>query len=212
MSLLLFVAMPFSCIVWFTNGISQSNDIAYAKSVKSTEQYIISNLVSEMSTQYVLSFTPTSTGTPIPTATISPAPTVLASETSVPLVRLNFKLSFYDPAIGKIIPEIRYTNCFEWDDTLNDCVSRVNNGRDAYSLWYRRGVACPPPLALGQVIRVVSPSELLAINRDWVCIDRGGAIVGDFLDFMLSYPDDIWTGDALYNFPWQSLVVVELLP
>jgi hypothetical protein len=80
------------------------------------------------------------------------------------------------------------------------------NGED-YHVWYGRALACPPEYPIGTVFRVYLPVELA---RDWVCLDRGGAVVGDILDFLLRYPDQVPWGADINSTPWLSPVVVEV--
>jgi len=117
-----------------------------------------------------------------------------------------YRLSFYDPMIGRFFPDIALINCAVWDVMTNSCVSSLANGDD-FRDWYGRGLACPPGHQLGDVLHVIYPEQL---RGDWTCVDRGGGIEGDLLDFLLLYPDDIWTGYNLDNFPWASPVVVEV--
>lgn len=165
-----------------------------------------------------ITFTPTVT--PSPTATLwqfSPltkVPTLLPTSVSVqqvtPSQYMDFSLSFYDPHIGFYFPEIADINCLQFDYQIRDCVSKVHHGQDDYHLWYRRGAACSQLLAYDTVFEVISPPELAGV---WRCIDVGALDVGDrhYIDFMLRYPDDIWTGDNLDKFPWSSRVQIKIL-
>lgn len=149
---------------------------------------------------------------PIPVST--PTPIVIRVDvvppaTSTPSVQLRyFKLSFYDPAIGRYFPQVASVNCANWDSVNQQCLSVMSNG-DTYLNWYGRGVACPPPLQLGDLVRVVYPPQLVG---DWTCVDRGGAVVDGYLDFLLRYPDMVWTGYNLDNFPWSSTVQAYVNP
>lgn len=150
-------------------------------------------------------FTPTIV---LPTDTPSPIPTSTRTHEV-----LLFKLSFYDPNIPAFFannPETERAyaevNCAVYDYTLHRCVSTMANG-DPFERWYGRGVACPPPLQLGDIIEVIYPTQLQGY---WTCVDRGGAIVDQYLDFLLRYPDMVWTGYNLNNFPWASTVQVRL--
>ena len=150
------------------------------------------------------------TATPIPTHTLMPTITPTMTMTPAPVTPelLLFKLSFYDPDIAHWFKgtasyvELAEVNCAVYDFTNDRCVSHMSNGDD-FRLWYGKGVACPPGYVLGDIIRVIYPTQLAG---DWVCVDRGGAIVDGYLDFLLMYPDMIWTGYNLNDFPWSSTV------
>lgn len=205
MMFMLFCIVPYMTYSFFASsveGVQAGTD----ETVVDVD-YIVALQLTTIATIQPPTLTPVPTLTQLPTFTPSPIPT---STPDLPV--LQFRLSFYDPAIGKYFPEVRFVNCAVWDEALNDCISKVNNNSDHYSIWYRRGVACPPPLQIGQRIRILSPPELVSINEYWTCIDRGGAIVADYLDFMLEYPVDVWTGLDINDFAWQAPVMVELLP
>jgi len=153
--------------------------------------------------------TPTQTTTPIPTTT--PTKDLFNNNwmpINTPSVLQEAQLSFYDPYIGAYFPDIKYVNCRVWDDLINDCISRVNGGADTYHQWYRKGFACPVWMDLGTVIEVFEPVQLAG---RWRCIDRGDGIVGSLFDFMLKYPDDIWTGQNINDFPWRSRVLYQVV-
>lgn len=147
----------------------------------------------------VITTVPTLTPSPIPTATQTPLPT-LTLEPKRELVFL--KLSFYDPNIGSIIPEIADINCMNFDHVNRVCLSTMANGVP-FGAYYGRAVACPPPMQFGDVLEVIYPVQL---TGNWVCMDRGWAIENGYVDFLLRYPDQIWTGYNLNNFPWSSTV------
>lgn len=206
-----YVAILCSIPVCVVNQFIQIGNKASQVSFDATKEFVQTDTVGIVLTAKsnldMTAFPPT--GTP----TVTPSPTVTPVPVGVGLYPvMTFKLSFYDPAIGKYFPEIASVNCLDWSIELQDCLSKVNKGTEHYFVYYRRGVACPPPLHIGQRFRVVSPIELRNISTEWLCIDRGGAIHDYWMDFMLKYPDDIWTGDNLDNFPWGSDVVVEILP
>lgn len=200
-----FCIFPYIFLNWVSVGQANAASDRYSQ----TEQAVLATMVDTsfiaMTQAYATMVTPTFT----PTVTFTPSP--LPSPTN-DLPIMEFMLSFYDPRIGYYFPDIAQVNCLQWDDVLRDCVSKVNNGTEHYFVYYRRGVACPPPLRDGQRIRVIEPVELAAIAEEWICIDRGGAIQNYYLDFMLQYPNDIWTGENLDYFPWSSRVLVEVLP
>lgn len=204
------MVFPVSLFSWFSTNYAAANERTRIRVEREYEQMVLSTIVPSMLNARETAIQSYITPSPIPTRTAIPSATIQASFT--PIVQLTFKLSFYDPAIGRIFPEIALVNCAVWDAYLNDCTSKVNHGQDHYSLWYRRGVACPAPFIIGQRFRVISPPELVAVSSEWQCIDRGGAIVDGYLDFMLRYPDDIWSGVNLNAFPWNYPVVVEVLP
>lgn len=137
------------------------------------------------------------TDTPMPT--MVPSPTV----TIGPKSELVFlKLSFYDPNIGSIIPDIADINCALFDHINRVCVSTMANGVP-FGQYYGKVVACPPPMQHGDVLEVSYPVQLAG---NWTCMDRGWAIEYPYVDFLLRYPDMIWTGYNLNNFPWSTTV------
>lgn len=142
------------------------------------------------------SYTPTPV---IPTGTPSPVPT---STITMKVEGVLLKLSFYDPDIGRIFPEVAKVNCASWSFEQQLCMSYTVGGNDFHQ-WYKKGAACPPPMHIGDWLKVYYPEQLAG---DWVCIDRGGAIQNGYVDFLLKYPDDIWTGYNLSAFPWSSTV------
>lgn len=207
----MYVIFLFGMPCWLLSIVGSSNAEKSSVSFEVTKSYVQTRTVGMVLTASaevnMTAFPPTSTPTVTPTVT----PTIEPVGFGLYPV-MNFYLSFYDPAIGKFFPEIAEVNCLQWDNELKDCISKVNNGTEHYFVYYRRGAACPPPLSIGQRFRIVSPIELRNISVEWVCIDRGGAIQDYWLDFMLQYPQDIWTGDNLDNFPWGSEVKIEVLP
>lgn len=114
-----------------------------------------------------------------------------------------FRLSFYDPNIGRYFPDKAQINCLTWDFATQTCNSKLNGGLDDFYVWYRRGLACPPALPMYAKVTVVSPEQL---KGTWTCIDRGDLVTDNWLDFLLRYPDQVWTGANLNNFPWGSTV------
>jgi hypothetical protein len=151
----------------------------------------------------------TPTNTPIPSTVAAPGLSTPSVNTNASLMR-QFYLSFYDPHIGVYFPDKASTNCLEFDFEVGDCVSKVNHGQDDYRLWIGKGAACPVELPYDTVFYVHQPVELKGI---WRCIDTGALNVGiySYIDFMLTYPDMIWTGPDLDEFPWSSLVTIEIL-
>jgi hypothetical protein len=149
-----------------------------------------------------------STVQPSPTITMQVTATPYPTYTPVPTEELKIrilKLSFYDPLIGVYFPDIAEVNCSEWNYVTNNCDSLMSGGED-FRDWYGKAVACPPGMETGKVIQVLFPEEL---RGEWICADRGGVIEGDWIDFLLKYPDQVWTGYNLNNFPWGSTVVIK---
>lgn len=141
----------------------------------------------------------TATPSPVPTLTMTPSPTATVGAVTE-LVFL--KLSFYDPNIGSVIPSIADINCANFDHVNGVCVSTMANGVP-FGQYYGRAVACPPPMQNGDMLEVIYPVQLAG---QWVCMDRGWAIEYPYIDFLLRYPDMVWTGYNLNNFPWSSTV------
>lgn len=180
---------------------------------------IATNPVSVAYTSFAMTSSPVSptatpTPSPFPSPTSTPGRGIVVYDNSTPVASADlmlFKLSFYDPAIGVYFPNdpsIGHTNCAEWDEVNLVCNSTMADGTP-FHYWYgKHAVACPPPLRFGDVIRVVYPVQL---QGDWTCVDRGGAIVDGYLDFLLKYPDEVWTGYNLSLFPWSSTVQAYLL-
>ena len=143
------------------------------------------------------------TDTPIPTLTPLPTLTPSATLTASPKSELVFlKLSFYDPNIGSVIPSIADVNCANFDHINNVCISTMANGVP-FGQYYGKAIACPPPMQHGDVLEVTYPVQLAG---RWTCMDRGWAIEYPYVDFLLRYPDMIWTGYNLNNFPWSTTV------
>lgn len=180
--------------------------------VKAEEARIIARTTQRAEEALFFSASPTLPYSTQASPLVTPTPIIIRVEVEQPSTVTSaaqlqyFKLSFYDPAIGVYFPEIASVNCADWDGS--QCRSLMSNG-DSFMNWYGRGVACPPPLRLGDLVRVVYPSQLAG---DWTCVDRGGAIVEGYLDFLLKYPDMIWTGYNLNLFPWASTVQAYVNP
>ena len=138
---------------------------------------------------------PTIPAQPINITVLMPTPqnTPVAQATGTPVysVMMIFRYSYYNPKLGGI-------NCFTWDASINDCVSPLANGED-YHNNYGASLACPPDIALGTIFDVQLPPEL---KGQWVCKDRGGAIVGDYLDFL----------DVAQRVEWNSVIVAYVYP
>lgn len=150
-----------------------------------------------------------------PTSTVTPVVVPSTTSTMVPFVvltpdTLQFALSFYDPHIGAIFPDKADTNCLQFDWVIKDCVSKVNNGQDDYKIWLGKGAACSKLLPYYTKFYVHHPPQLAGL---WTCIDNGDMDRNGlhYIDFMLSYPDDIWTGPNLNEFPWSSPVLIQVL-
>jgi len=101
-------------------------------------------------------------------------------------------------------------NCADWKN--NECLSKVRNNSDDWRDWMGRGAACPISLPDDMRFEVLLPVQLS--GKVWQCIDRGDLTRNglEYIDFMLKYPDDIWTGQNLNLFPWSSEVVINVLP
>lgn len=153
---------------------------------------------------------PTFTNTPVPFPASSPFPTLSVSINTNEPVLLTYNLSFYDPHIGYYFPEIAGVNCLEFDYELRDCVSKVHHGLDDYRMWLGKGAACPASLPYDAVFLVHEPKELVGY---WRCIDTGDLDRPPYhyIDFMLTYPDMVWTGSNINDFPWSSPVLIELV-
>lgn len=142
------------------------------------------------------------------TSTALPAPTGTAVLKRDPVL---LKLSFYDPNIARqfkgteIYENLAHTNCANYDFVSDACLSRMADG-SVFEVNYGKAVACPPPMQNGDVLDVTYPE---ALKGRWTCRDRGWAIEKGYVDFLLRYPDMIWTGYNLNNFPWGSTVQAE---
>jgi hypothetical protein len=133
--------------------------------------------------------TPTITGNSIFAST----PTVV----KIPTLRniIKFTYSFYNPSLGG-------NNCLTWDSVQNNCVSKMSSGHD-YWKYYDIAVACPPEYPTGTIIRVLTPA---VIAHDWICLDKGGLIEGDRLDFLQRSQVLPWNTiiDAVVIYPCDS--------
>lgn len=131
--------------------------------------------------------TPTPQATPQATPTLVQAVPVAQPTDYAPV--MVFRYSYYNPALGGV-------NCYAWNDITQTCDSTLANGED----WrenYGRAVACAPEIAFGSVIDVIYPAQLAG---KWLCKDRGGAIVGDYIDFL----------DVAQRYDWSALVVARV--
>lgn len=139
-----------------------------------------------------------------PTVTVLPA-TMEATMSPMPMMQdelVFMKLSFYDPMIGQYYPDIASVNCASWDVNLRTCLSTMADGTP-FANYYGDAIACPPPMQNGDVLEVTYPVQL---QGSWTCRDRGWAIREGYVDFLLRYPDMVWTGHDLNLFPWSSTV------
>jgi len=179
-----------------------------------------------VSTLWALTATPAdrlvSTALPVASATASPvsadsgfggvplfpvSPTPPGQDGSV---RKDFLLSFYDPDIGRLFPEIALINCHTWNFETRVCESPLGNGED-HRLYYWRALACPKYYPYETVFRVLSPSWLIG---DWPCKDHGDLIKpqGEYLDFLLPVNDVMARFDGnINNFPWSTKVETVIL-
>lgn len=138
-----------------------------------------------------------------PTATATPSPTATATPTQImKRDKVFMKLSFYDPMIGQYYPDIADVNCANWSREQKTCLSTMADGTP-FAKYYGEAIACPPPFQNGDVLEVVYPVQLQGL---WTCRDRGWAIQNGYVDFLLRYPDMVWTGTDLNRFPWSSTV------
>jgi len=150
--------------------------------------------------------------TPSPTGMVSPTPGsyLILPATSTPVlpsgaVRKDFLLSFYDPDIGRLFPEIALINCHTWNFDTKVCESPMGNGED-HRENYWKALACPKYYEYGTVFVVSSPSWLAG---EWICKDHGDLILpqGEYLDFLIPVNDILARFDGnINNFPWSSLV------
>lgn len=131
--------------------------------------------------------------TSTPQATVTPQVTETPQATPSGLYSVNvvFRYSYYNPKLGGV-------NCFDWDPAAGDCRSMLADGGDWHTE-YGKVVACAPDIALGTVVQVTYPDALKGV---WVCRDRGGAIVGDLIDFL----------DIRQRAEWLSPVSATLYP
>lgn len=180
--------------------------------------------VVETKAAWTLTPTITPTNLPVATWTVTPVPSATAFQVALtapgPEIAIDtFALSFYDPGIGAdvwgYVPQEEYeklatTNCLDWNFDTRVCNSRVNFGRDAYEIWFRKGAACSDVLPYGTLFYVVSPVQL---SGYWRCIDRGALDVNGlhYIDFLLDYPSDLWTGGNVYDFPFNTPVQIQVI-
>lgn len=123
-------------------------------------------------------------------ATTETTPTPHATATPYHVI-MNFRYSYYNPKLGGV-------NCLYWDVNLSDCTSLLADG-ERWQDNFGKVLACPPDIALGTVFDILAPPELAHI---WTCKDRGGAIVGDMLDFL----------DVAQRVQWLSVVTANVYP
>jgi len=146
--------------------------------------------------------TPTETPTETPTPSLTPTPTRQGTLT-------RFRFSWYNPNLltDREVLELtdlvavggRYmmtANCWNYDAYKNRCTSPVASGDD-WQDWLGTGAACGPSYEFGTILVLVDH------DREFVCVDRGGAIGDDVIDFLLS-PDD----DLVSTYDWSDLVNV----
>ncbi len=101
------------------------------------------------------------------------------------------KYSWYYPPLGGI-------NCDRDQDGTEEC-TYVANG-DQWELWYERGAACPPELALGTKIKIRE------LDLNLTCVDRGWAIIVD--DEGYYWIDHLTNAPRLY---WSSPITIEII-
>jgi hypothetical protein len=103
----------------------------------------------------------------------------------------GFKYSYYYPPLGGI-------NCADYDFVSNECVSNMADGT-AWQDGVGHAVACDVRYPFGTVVRVLSPAELAG---DWICQDRGSAIIYPYIDFLHEPPNRVE-----WNFPIVAEVI-----
>jgi len=81
---------------------------------------------------------------------------------------ITAKLSWYDPSLCDTAP----VNCFDPDRWW-----QMAAGHDARD-WYGAALACPAEFPIGTRF-VISGSRWALADGEWLCLDRGGAIVID---------------------------------
>jgi hypothetical protein len=174
-----------------------------------------------------LTIMPTVTPTPYVVVFNTPTPTLMPGQVSYDPVGLptsvlptivpgasEYIFSFYNPDIlapGDVVkgvcqaPDGKWchtVNCWDFDIMKGVCVSKMFSGLDFHA-WYGKAVACPEGVPMGAVYRVLAPEQ---IRGDWVCLDRGGAVSGTRLDFLLlKMPVGINFGDIVIA----SLIIPE---
>jgi len=150
----------------------------------------------------------TETLTPTETPTITPQPSWTPTPTRQGEMR-TFRFSWYNPNLltdqeALEIADLvavggRYLmtqNCWNYDTYKGRCVSPVASGDD-WRLWLGTGAACGPSYEFGTVLVLVDH------DREFTCVDRGGAIGDDVIDFLLA-PDD----ELVTRYGWSDLVNV----
>jgi len=122
---------------------------------------------------------------------LSITPTVTPSPSATP--GLNYPLSnhlfsFYDPLIGRDIPEIAEVNCGQWNYETKYCDSALRSG-EPWELNYFRASACPYALFVERAeFLVVSPDWLKVLFPDgFVCKDTGELVTHPFIDFLVPW-------------------------
>jgi len=212
----LLVLLVFTFLLFPLISFQIFSSIITSADERKSPSYPVSNvtpLIYQQTNTEVPNASPTPSYTPVlPTISFTPTPLAVGaldnvSKSITPTVLYVFKLSFYDPHIGYYFPDKAEINCNPWNFQKKDCDGKVNGGKDEYNLWYGRGIACPTTLEIGTELVVSYPPQLAG---SWFCIDRGGLIRDNWIDFMLRYPDDIWTGENLDYFPWGSPVHAEI--
>jgi hypothetical protein len=183
---------------WWISSIIRKSEIATLKREERLAAHVLPTAdgVSISAPELIPIALPTIPNNPIviqveyPTAqpTAQPSATPTPAAYSAPM---QFRYSYYNPKLGGV-------NCALWDAALNDCMSTLATGED-WRTGYGSVIACPPDMALGTVLDVQYPPEL---QGAWTCKDRGGLIVGDFLDFL----------DVAQRVEWQSAVFALVYP
>jgi hypothetical protein len=123
---------------------------------------------------------PTAAPTQIPTATADPGRV--------------FYYTYYNPDVlvdadvtkkGKCANQegnwCHTVNCWDYDLAAGECKSATASGQD-FRDWWGKGLACASEFPLWTVFVVIEPPELAG---RWTCIDRGPAVEGSRLDFLM---------------------------
>ena len=79
--------------------------------------------------------------------------------------KILVKISHYDPSLGGV-------NCLTFVN--GECISPMANGQD-WKKWVEKAIACPAELPF--------ETKIVITGREWICKDRGGAVVYDGMAF-----------------------------
>lgn len=129
------------------------------------------------------------TSTPVAADRVEPTP-IVQVVTSTPagsgaahteLIRVKAHYSWYWPPLAKTEADPEGINCH------GDCIFMASGLK--WAEWIGRAVACPPEWPLGMIVSIGV--------QEWVCLDRGGAIVYGadgipWIDFLTPWPLYEW--------------------